>query len=279
MPDYYAVIGNPVAHSKSPWLHAEFSRQTGQDVRYDALLAPIDGFDIAVAHFRQRGGKGMNVTVPFKREAYAISHRLSERSRIARAVNTLTFVDDEILGDNTDGAGLIQDILGNLKFSITAKRVLLMGAGGAARGVLGPLLEQAPCMLAIANRTRGKADELRQQFSNSGNIASGDYADLRGERFDLIINATSASLHGQLPILPAGIFASGAMAYDMVYGDRRSIFLQFAQQEGASRLADGIGMLVEQAAESFFLWRGIRPVTKPVIEMLCPGRGSSSLSA
>jgi shikimate dehydrogenase len=174
---------------------------------------------------------------------------------------------------------LIQDILGNLEFSITAKRVLLMGAGGAARGVLGPLLEQAPCMLAIANRTRGKADELRQQFSNGGNIASGDYADLRGERFDLIINATSASLHGQLPILPAGIFASGAMAYDMVYGDRRSIFLQFAQQEGASRLADGIGMLVEQAAESFFLWRGIRPVTKPVIEMLCPGRGSSSLSA
>jgi shikimate dehydrogenase len=279
MPDYYAVIGNPIAHSKSPWIHAEFSRRTGQDMRYEALLAPPDGFTAAVAHFRQRGGKGMNITVPFKREAYAISHRLTKRARAAGAVNTLTFTDDEILGDNTDGVGFMQDILVNLGFSVTAKRVLLMGAGGAARGVILPLLERAPGMLAIVNRTRGKADELRQQFSSAGNIVSGDYADIREETFDLVINATSSSLHGQLPALPTGIFARGSMAYDMVYGDGRSIFLQFAKQHGASRLADGIGMLVEQAAESFFLWRGIKPVTEPVIEMLCPGRGSSSVPA
>jgi shikimate dehydrogenase len=278
MPDYYAVIGNPIAHSKSPWLHAEFARRTGQDVRYEALLAPLDGFSIAVAHFLKRGGKGMNITIPFKPEAYAISHRLTERAQTAKAVNTLAFIDDEILGDNTDGAGLMHDILINLEFTVTGKRVLLIGAGGAARGVAGPLLKQAPRMLAVVNRTRGKADELRQQFSREGNIASVDYVDLRGEKFDLVINATSASLHGQLPVLPPGIFSGESMAYDMVYSNRRSIFLKYAQQQGARRLADGIGMLVEQAAESFYLWRGIRPVTEPVIEMLCPGRTSSSLS-
>lgn len=272
MPDYYAVVGNPIAHSKSPWIHAEFSRRTGQNMRYEALLAPLDGFGVTVANFRQRGGKGMNITVPFKPEAYAISHRLTERARAAHAVNTFAFNDNGILGDNTDGAGLMRDIIVNLNFSVTAKRVLLMGAGGAARGVVAPLLEHAPCMLAIANRTRKKADELRQQFSSYGNIVSSDYVDIRGEKFDLIINATSASLHGELPVLPAGIFARKSMAYDLVYGDRRSVFLEFAQQHGASRLADGIGMLVEQAAESFFLWRGIRPITEPVIKMLSCGR-------
>jgi shikimate dehydrogenase len=221
----------------------------------------------------------MNITIPFKPEAYAISHQLTERAQTAQAVNTLSFVDDGILGDNTDGAGLMHDILINLEFAITGKRVLLMGAGGAARGVAGPLLEQAPRMLAVVNRTKGKADELRQQFSREGNIACVDYADLRGEKFDLVINATSASLHGQLPALPQDIFSRESMAYDMVYSNRRSIFLEFARQQGARRLADGIGMLVEQAAESFYLWRGIRPVTEPVIEMLCPGRTSSSLSA
>jgi shikimate dehydrogenase len=279
MSDYYAVIGNPIAHSKSPWIHAEFSRQTGQDMRYEAMLAPLDGFCAAVAHFHRQGGKGMNVTVPFKPEAYAISHRLTERAHAAQAVNTLTFADEEIHGDNTDGVGLIRDILLNLEFFIAAKRVLLMGAGGAARGVVLPLLEHTPRLLMIANRTRRKADELRQQFSVHGNVASGDYADLRGEKFDLVINATSASLHGQLPALPPGIFARESMAYDMMYGDGRSFFLQFALQQGAGRLADGIGMLVEQAAESFFQWRGVRPATEPIIEMLCPGRKSSSLPA
>jgi shikimate dehydrogenase len=268
MVDFYAVIGNPVAHSKSPLIHAEFSRQTGEDMLYEAILAPMDAFAATVAIFRQRGGKGVNVTVPFKLEACKISSRLTERAGAAQAVNTLVFSANGILGDNTDGAGLIRDIMSNLEFSLTAKRILLMGAGGAARGVVLPLLEHEPRVLAIANRTKQKAHELQQQFSCYGNIVSGDYTDICGEKFDLIINATSAGLNGKLPPLPPGIFAAESLAYDMMYGDGRTPFLQFAKAQGAQRLADGIGMLVEQAAESFFLWRGIRPRTDPVIEML-----------
>ena len=270
MPDLYAVIGNPIAHSKSPLIHAEFSRQTGQDMRYEAILAPPDSFAMAVAIFRKCGGKGMNVTVPFKLEACKISTRLTERAAAAQAVNTLVFDNDEILGDNTDGAGLVRDIVINLDFVITGKRVLLMGAGGAARGVLLPLLEQQPQMLTIANRTAQKAHELQQQFSAYGSITSGDYANLAGQEFDLVINATSASLNGELPPLPPSVFAAESLAYDMMYGSGLTPFLQFAQQHGAIHLADGIGMLVEQAAESFFLWRGVRPETEPVIEMLRP---------
>ena len=268
MPDLYAVIGNPIAHSKSPLIHAEFFRQTGQDMRYEAILAPPDGFAIAVATFRQCGGKGMNVTVPFKLEACKISTSLTERADAAQAVNTLVFDDNEILGDNTDGAGLVRDIVTNLGFIITGKRILLMGAGGAARGVLLPLLEHQPRMLTIANRTVRKARELQQQFSAYGSIASADYADLAGQKFDFVINATSASLSGELPPLPPSVFAAESLAYDMMYGSGLTPFLQFAQQQGATHLADGIGMLVEQAAESFFLWRGVRPETEPVIEML-----------
>jgi shikimate dehydrogenase len=268
MTDSYAVIGNPIAHSKSPWIHAEFSRQTGQDMRYDAMLAPVDAFAATVAIFRKCGGKGMNVTVPFKLEACKISSRLTERADAAQAVNTLVFSPDEILGDNTDGAGLIRDIMTNLEFSLPGKRVLLMGAGGAARGVMLPLLEHEPSVLIIVNRTKQKAHALQQQFSRYGNIVSGEYADIRGEKFDLVINATSASLQGNLPPLPPGIFAVESLAYDMMYGDGCIPFLQFAKQQGASSLADGIGMLVEQAAESFFLWRGVRPETDPVIKEL-----------
>jgi shikimate dehydrogenase len=268
MPDSYAVIGNPVAHSKSPLIHAAFSRQTGQDMRYEAILASVDAFATTVAVFREDGGKGMNVTIPFKLEACKISSRLTERARAAQAVNTLAFTAGEILGENTDGAGLVRDIVVNLEFSLAAKRVLLMGAGGAARGVILPLLEHKPHVLIVANRTREKAYELQQQFSCYGNVLSGDYTDLCGEKFDLVINATSASLNGNLPPLPSGIFATGSLAYDMMYGIERSPFLNFAQEQGAARLADGIGMLVEQAAESFFLWRGIRPKTYPLIEML-----------
>lgn len=274
MTDFYAVIGNPIAHSKSPLIHAEFSRQTGQDIRYEAILAPVDAFPAAVSSFRARGGKGANVTVPFKLEAHKISTRLTERAQAAQAVNTLVFEPGGIAGDNTDGAGLVRDIVVNLKFLIKARRVLLMGAGGAARGVVLPLLEHEPCILAIANRTKQKAYELQQQFSRYGygNIVPADYAELAGEKFDLVINATSASLRGELPALPAGIFAAGSLAYDMMYGNGLTPFLQYAKQQGVTRLADGIGMLVEQAAESFFLWRGIRPETAPVIEMLgsCP---------
>ncbi len=270
MTDFYAVIGNPIAHSKSPLIHAEFSRQTGQDIRYEAILAPVDAFPATVSSFRARGGKGANVTVPFKLEAHKISTRLTERAQAAQAVNTLVFEPGGIAGDNTDGAGLVRDIVVNLKFLIKARRVLLMGAGGAARGVILPLLEHEPRVLAIANRTKQKAYELQQLFSRygNGNIVPADYADLAGEKFDLVINATSASLRGELPALPAGIFADGSLAYDMMYGNGRTPFLQYAKQQGVTRLADGIGMLVEQAAESFFLWRGIRPETAPVIEML-----------
>jgi shikimate dehydrogenase len=272
MTDFYAVIGNPIAHSKSPMIHAEFSRQTGQDIRYEAILAPVDAFTATIASFRRRGGKGANVTIPFKLEACEISDHLTERAAAAQAVNMLVFGPEGIAGDNTDGAGLVRDITVNLEFLIKARRVLLMGAGGAARGVILPLLEHEPRILAIANRTKRKACELQQQFSRNGNIISGDYADLAGEKFDLVINATSASLHGELPALPANIFAGGSLAYDMMYGNGHTPFLQYARQQGVTHLADGIGMLVEQAAESFFLWRGIRPKTAPVIEMLgsCP---------
>jgi shikimate dehydrogenase len=267
MTDLYAVIGNPIAHSKSPLIHAAFARQTGQDIRYDAMLAPLDAFDTTVSRFRQRG-KGANVTVPFKLEAWTLSTRLTERAETARAVNTLVFERDGILGDNTDGAGLVRDISANLEFPFKDRRMLLMGAGGAARGVILPLLEHEPRLLVIANRTEQKANELQQAFSSHGNIACADYAALREEQFDLVINATSASLQGELPALPPDIFSAGSLAYDMMYGQGSTPFLKFAQQQGASRLADGIGMLVEQAAESFFLWRGIRPETAPVIEML-----------
>jgi shikimate dehydrogenase len=274
MSDLYAVIGNPVAHSKSPLIHAGFARQTGQDIHYEAILAPLDGFVETVVAFRQRGGKGANVTVPFKLEACALSSRLTERAKAAGAVNTLVFEADDILGDNTDGAGLVRDIVVNLGYALGGRRVLLMGAGGAARGVIRPVLEHEPAVLTIANRTRQKADDLQQLFASSGNVVSTAYGDLRGQEFDLVINATSASLHGDLPPQPKGIFAAASLAYDMMYGKGHTPFLQFAQQQGAARLADGIGMLVEQAAESFFLWRGTRPETEPVIEMLRSSLGS-----
>lgn len=269
MPDSYAVIGNPIHHSKSPIIHREFARQTHQDMQYDAILAPLDGFEAAVRAFQQRGGKGLNVTLPFKLEAHAISTRLSGRANAAQAVNTLEFDENHgIFGDNTDGAGLIRDIEVNQNVAIAGKRVLLMGAGGAARGVILPLLEREPRLLSLANRTQAKAHALQRQFSPHGHIVSGHYQDFAGERFDIIINATSASLHDELPALPAGLFTDATLAYDMMYSHDLTPFLKFARQQGATTLADGIGMLVEQAAESFFLWRGIRPETKKVIEML-----------
>lgn len=268
MTDRYAVVGNPIAHSKSPLIHAAFARQTGQDLSYTALLAPLDGFVATVNEFRADDGKGLNVTVPFKQEAWQLATELTQRARLAQAVNTLKFEDGTILGDNTDGAGLVRDITLNLEFGIRGKRILLMGAGGAARGVVLPLLEQGPALFAIANRTPAKAHELGQQFLEHGDISTGDFASLAGCHFDLVINATSSSLSGELPPLPAGVFAPGSLAYDMMYGKGLTPLLQFARDNGAARLADGLGMLVEQAAESFFLWRGVRPDTRPVIELL-----------
>ena len=268
MTDRYAVIGNPVAHSKSPRIHAAFARQTAQDIDYGAILAPLDGFAAAVAAFRAGGGRGLNVTVPFKLEAHALATGLSERARAAGAVNTLKFEHGNALGDNTDGAGLVADITARLGISLAGKRVLLMGAGGAARGVIRPLLDARPAELAIANRTAAKAVALAREFAPHGPIRGGAYADLAGARFDVIINATSASLVGAVPPLPEDVFAPRSLAYDMVYGDGPTRFLEFAKAKGAARAADGLGMLIAQAAESFAFWRGVRPDTRPVIEML-----------
>lgn len=270
MTDRYAVVGNPIAHSKSPLIHAEFARQTGQDMSYSALLAPLDGFAETVRAFRAEGGRGLNVTVPFKQEAWKLADRRTGRAEAAQAVNTLKFENGAILGDNTDGAGLVRDIAENLGFAIQGKRILLMGAGGAARGVILPLLEKAPASLAIVNRTPEKAIELGAHFAGRGPVTACGYPELAGRQFDLVVNATASSLQGELPPLPEGVFAPGALAYDMMYGKGLTPFLRFAQQHGAGNLADGLGMLVEQAAEAFFLWRGVHPATRPVIELLKP---------
>ncbi|APR03382.1 shikimate dehydrogenase [Thauera chlorobenzoica] len=269
--DRYAVIGNPIAHSKSPWIHAAFARQTGQALAYEALLGPLDGFTATVHAFRAAGGRGMNVTVPFKLEAYALADRHTPRAEAAGAVNTLVFERSGILGDNTDGAGLVRDLSANLGCTLAGRRILLLGAGGATRGVLLPLLGSRPAALTIANRTVGKARTLAERFTvhaaGTGLDACG-FAELAGRRFDLVINATAASLAGELPPLPPGLYAEGALAYDMMYGHGDTRFMQAARADGAAHVADGLGMLVEQAAESFALWRGIRPDSAPVLAAL-----------
>lgn len=267
MPDRYAVFGNPIAHSKSPLIHAEFARQTGVDMLYEAWLAPLDGFAAAVDAFCAQEGRGANVTVPFKQEAFLYATEHTERAQLAQAVNTLRFDGAHVLGDNTDGAGLVQDITQNFGFDFFGKDVLLMGAGGAARGVLLPLLACQPDILTIANRTLHKAEALALQFAAHGKVRASDFAGLAGGRFDLIINATSSSLNDELPPLPPRIFAPGALAYDMMYGKGLTPFLSFAEANHATHLADGLGMLVEQAAEAFYVWRGVRPETRVVIEM------------
>ena len=271
MSDLYAVIGNPIAQSKSPRIHAEFARQLAQDLRYEAILAPPDGFVAAVSAFHAAGGKGLNVTVPFKLEAFALATERTERAEQAGAVNTLKFDGVTVLGDNTDGAGLVADLRDRLGIGIRGRRLLLMGAGGAARGVMLPLLREGPASIAIANRTVEKALALERRFARFGNVEGGDYRRLAGRQFDLVVNATSASLAGELPPIPPGIFAPGALAYDMVYADQPTRFLDFAREHGAARAADGLGMLLAQAAESFFLWRGIRPDIEPVLAMLRRG--------
>ncbi len=264
MTDRYAVVGNPIAHSKSPQIHAEFARQTGQDMVYERLLAPLDGFAKTIESFRSQGGKGVNITVPFKEEAFQYASNKTARAVAAGAVNTLKFDEHGMLGDNTDGAGLVRDLTSNLKQALAGKRILLMGAGGAARGVIGPLLAEHPTALLLANRTLDKAQLLADIFGQ-GMQASG-YKTLAGQHFDLVINATSASLQGELPPLPVDLFLPGALAYDMMYGNETP-FMAWARQHGAAHVADGLGMLVEQAAESFYLWRGVRPATASVIRM------------
>ena len=268
MSDLYAVFGNPIGHSKSPLLHACYASQTDQDLIYTARLAPLEGFSQAIRAFIAEGGRGANVTVPFKEEAYALATRRTPRAELAGAVNTLAFNDQEILGDNTDGAGLLRDITHNLHYPLAGKRVLILGAGGAARGAIGPLLEAHPARLVIANRTVAKASALAEHFAPYGPISGSGIAELAGQSFDLVINATSASLSGELPPLPSGIFAPDSLAYEMLYGRGDTPFLAFARAQGAARLADGLGMLVEQAVEAFFLWRGIRPDSTPAMTLL-----------
>jgi len=265
--DKYAVIGNPIAHSKSPQIHTAFALQTGELLTYSTLLAPIDGFDVAVREFISSGGKGLNVTVPFKLEAFRLAHHLSLRAQAAGAVNTLTFTNGEIHGDNTDGAGLVRDVVYNVGFSITGRRVLLLGAGGAARGVILPLLAEHPECIAVANRTLAKAEELVREFAESGRLKAIGFSDLQFLQFDLVINATAASLGNEKLPIPPSVFAPRALAYEMMYGKEHMPFLDMATQAGAIG-ADGLGMLVEQAAESFFIWRGVKPDTGPVLQQL-----------
>ena len=268
MTDHYAVFGNPIAHSRSPQIHAAFARQTDEDMDYCAILAPTDDFVGALGRFVAAGGRGANVTVPFKEEAFRRATRLTPRAAQAGAVNTLSFERGQIVGDNTDGVGMLRDITQNLGFEVTGRRVLLLGAGGASRGVLGPLLEAQPAQVVVANRTEEKALILAQQFAAQGPVVGGGYAMLDGLQFDLVIDATSATIGGTMPPLPPGLFAVGSLAYAMMYGKGETPFEQFARTHGAADYADGLGMLVEQAAEAFMVWRGVRPQAGPVLAML-----------
>ncbi|HEY5898430.1 MAG TPA: shikimate dehydrogenase [Burkholderiales bacterium] len=261
MTDRYAVIGHPVAHSKSPWIHARFAEQTGQDIAYGTIDVPPDGFEAAVEAFRAAGGRGLNVTLPFKQAAFSYCAQLSERARAAQAVNTLVF-RERVFGDNTDGVGLVRDIEINVGVPLARKRILLMGAGGAAQGVASALLAAGASTLVIVNRTASKARELAARVPGAQANAYGELA----EGFDIVINATSAGLSGEPTALPSIVFGERTLAYEMVYG-RETSFMQAARQRGA-RVSDGLGMLVEQAAESFFLWRGVRPESRSVLASL-----------
>lgn len=264
--DRYVVIGNPVAHSRSPEIHARFARATGETLVYERLLVEPGDFARAAREFFAAGGRGANVTLPFKVDAFDFAQERTQRAAQAGAVNTLAARDGLVLGDNTDGAGLVRDLTANLGLALAGSRILLVGAGGAARGVVGPLLALGPALLVIANRTRARADELARAFEPGGPVRSAGFADM-GRGFDLVVNATSSSTHGEPLELPAEVFAPGATAYDMAYGAAARAFLDRARAAGA-RASDGLGMLVEQAAESFHLWRGKRPETAGVIAAL-----------
>lgn len=265
-PDRYAVFGHPVGHSRSPWIHARFAALTGQALRYEARDVPPGGFPAALAEFLAAGGKGLNATVPHKLAAFAAAERLTPRASRAGAVNTLAVRPEGLLGDNTDGAGLLRDLVTNLAVDPRGQRVLLLGAGGAARGALPALLDAAPRELVIANRDAGKAVALARE-SGDGHPVTGTALDAVSGRFDLVVNATSASLSGAVPALPETAVDPASFCYDMAYGAGPTAFLRWAAGRGAKG-ADGLGMLVEQAAESFLLWRGVRPPTAPVLAEL-----------
>jgi shikimate dehydrogenase len=269
--DQYAVIGNPIKHSKSPLIHSSFAYQTGQALDYKTMLVSIDegAFAKAVKEFQQAGGKGLNITVPFKQQAWDIAQQKTSRAQFAGALNTLWFDPQGVIhGDNTDGIGLVRDLTVNYQFALQDKKILIMGAGGAVRGVLEPVLAENPRSCTIVNRTVSKAQALADLFQQQGHVNAIAYDELQGE-YDLIINGTSASLQSQLPPLPdKGLILDKTWCYDMMYSANDTLFTQWAKQQGVVKTIDGLGMLVEQAAESFYLWRGIRPETASVIQKL-----------
>ena len=266
--DQYVVFGNPIGHSKSPLIHRLFAEQTGQVMQYDTLLAPLEDFAGCAAAFFQQG-RGANVTVPFKEEAYRLASQLTARAQRAGAVNTLSKqVDGVLLGDNTDGAGLVRDLTVNAGFSLKGKRILVLGAGGAVRGALEPLLAEGPASVTIANRTVEKAEVLAELFCDLGPVAASGF-DWLHEPVDLIINATSASLAGEVPPIAGSLIEPGkTLCYDMMYGKEQTPFCAWAAAQGAGQVMDGLGMLAEQAAEAFYLWRGVRPDTGPALAEL-----------
>jgi len=270
MTDFYAVIGNPIHQSKSPLIHGMFAQATGQDMHYSAIEGPLDGFAGAVDAFRAAGGLGLNITTPFKLDAFAYATECSERAQLAGAANAMKFDGDRVLAENFDGIGLVRDVVHNLNCPLKARRVLLLGAGGAARGALLPFLAHEPAELVIANRSLDNAQALVRiaEASGAGPVRGCTYQDLAGQAFDVVFNATSASLRTELPPVPASVFAPGALAYELAYGKGLTPFLRMARNAGVRQLADGVGMLAEQAAEAFEWWRGVRPDTRAVIEKL-----------
>jgi shikimate dehydrogenase len=268
MTDRYAVFGNPIVQSKSPLIHGLFAQATAQVLEYTAIEAPVDGFAAVLNQFRHAGGLGANVTMPFKLQAYELATDPAEGARLAGAANALKFDGDRIWAENFDGVGLVNDIQHNLGVALAGKRVLICGAGGATRGAILPIVRQGPAVLAIANRTAANAHQLANAFADHARLQTGGYEALAGESFDVVINATSTGLSQSTLPLPAGVFAPGALAYEMVYGKGLTPFLKQAQAAGVQQVADGVGMLVEQAAEAFAWWRGVRPDTAPVIQRL-----------
>jgi len=272
--EQYAVFGSPIKHSKSPRIHGLFAQQTQQALEYSAQHVPTEAFTSAVNEFFSQGGKGLNCTVPLKELAWEYADTLTERAQLSKAVNTLALQEDgRILGDNTDGIGLVTDLMANNGIVLQKKRILILGAGGASRGIILPLLEQQPTEIVIANRTLSKAETLVSEFSHKGQVSASSYADLAGQSFDVILNATSASLTGDLPPLPEGLLADKGSCYDLAYATEPTAFVRWASQQGAEKNLDGIGMLIEQAAEAFFIWRAVRPETQAVIALLESERG------
>lgn len=265
-PDPYAVMGNPISHSKSPRIHQLFARQTGQSISYQAIQVDPGGFAQAIGNFIANGGKGLNITVPFKEEAWRLVDRRNPRAEMAAAVNTIIVGDgNELIGDNTDGVGLVRDLENNHQVKLIGKSVLLIGAGGAARGVVQPLLGSGVDRIRVVNRTANRAYALAEHFTPLGNISAAGFADIGTDPFDILINASASSLNGEIPAIAASVIHADTCCYDMMYAKTPTPFLRWANQHGAAHCIDGLGMLVEQAAESFFLWRGVRPNTQAVI--------------